>query len=58
VKGAETKASAVKLDYRPNFRTDHAGVPNPFPQEAIRESTIEKQEFTLNLNKIWRRERN
>jgi hypothetical protein len=39
VKGAKQRQSAVKLGPRPNFRTDHAGFPNPVPTEAIRAST-------------------
>jgi hypothetical protein len=34
VKGAETKASVVKLGSRPNFRTDHAGFPKPVPPRS------------------------
>ena len=34
VKGAETKASAVKLGSRPNFRKDYAGFPNPVPPRS------------------------
>ena len=34
VKGAETKASAVKLGSRPNFRTDHVGFQNAQTQSG------------------------
>ena len=34
VKGTETKAGAVKLGSRPNFRTDHAGFQNPIPPRS------------------------
>src|SRR5260370_22910193 len=56
VKGAETKASAVKLGSRPNFRKDYASFPNLSRPEAIRGSTIEIRKFTLYFNRIWRRE--
>jgi len=34
VKGAQTKACAVKLGSRPNFRKDYAGFPNPIPPRS------------------------
>src|SRR6266849_5053156 len=34
VKGAETKASAVKLGSRPNFRKDYASFPNFVPSRS------------------------
>jgi hypothetical protein len=43
VKGAETKASAVKLGSRPNFRTDHAGFPNPVPPGSNPGAIIENE---------------
>jgi hypothetical protein len=55
VKGAETKASAVKLGSRPNFRKDYAGFPTLSRPEAIRESTIEILKFTLYFNRMAER---
>jgi hypothetical protein len=49
------RQSAVKLGSRPNFRTDHAGFPNPVRPKAIRGSTIEIRKFTLYFNRMTER---
>ena len=55
VEAQKQRQSAVKLGSRPNFRTDHVGFQNPSRPDAIRESTIEKQRFTLYFKMILRR---
>ena len=52
------RQSTVELGSRPNFRTDHAGFPNPIPPRSNPGTNHRKRKFTLYFNMIliWRRE--
>jgi hypothetical protein len=56
VKGAETKASAVKLGSRPISERITLAFQNPVPPRSNPGSTIEIRQFTLYFSRIWRRE--
>src|SRR5258705_8354338 len=55
VKGAETKASAVKLGSRPISERITLAFQNPVPPRSNPGSTIEIRQFTLYFSRIWRR---